>query len=68
MTNFNQMVLAQEDPFEYIYEGISGIHGIELRDYLTEMYSLVSIDECLHPDDDFTDIIWVMVDLMENEA
>ncbi len=68
MTSLNQMILAQEDPFEYIYEGISGTHGIELRDYLTEMYSQVSIDGRLHPDDDFEMIIARMILQMEEDA
>lgn len=68
MTSLNEMILAQDDPFDFIYEGISGTHGIELRDYLTEMYSQISIDECLHPDDDFEMIIELMTLQMEEDA
>lgn len=68
MVRLNEMILAQEDPFEFIYEGISGTHGIELRDYLTELYSQISIDEGLHPDDDFEMIIELMTLHMEADA
>lgn len=58
-------ILAQDDPFEFIYEGISGTHGVELRDFLTEFYNDVAIDYRLHPDDDFEKIIDHMVHIME---
>lgn len=66
MANIVPHILAQDDPFDYIYEGISGYHGVELRDFLTEMYNDVVIDYRLHPDDDFEKIIDHMVHLMES--
>ena len=65
MVSLNQMILAQEDPFEFIYEGISFSHGKELYDYLTELYNQIAIDYYLHPDDDFEKIIDLMLEHME---
>ena len=50
------------DPFDYIYECISGSHGEELREYVADLYQDVSIDTGLHPDDDFEDIINHLLD------
>lgn len=65
MTNLNEMILAQDDPFEFIYDGISFNHGKEIYDYLIEMYNQVVIDYRLHPDDDFEKIIERMIEIME---
>lgn len=67
MVHLNEMILAQDDPFEFVYEGISGTHGPLLMEYLTNMYSDVAIDYAKHPDDDFEDIISIMIDQMEAE-
>lgn len=66
MVRLNDMILAQDDPFEFVYEGISGTHGVETMNYLNEMYSDVVIDYRLHPDDDFEEIINKMIDIMED--
>lgn len=66
MIHLNEMILAQDDPFEFVYEGISGTHGPELMDYLTELYSQVVIDYGYHPDDDFEQIIDKMIMIMED--
>lgn len=50
------------DAFDYIYECISGNHGEELRLYVADLYQDVSIDTRLHPDDDFEDIINIILD------
>jgi hypothetical protein len=50
------------DPFDYIYECISGNHGGELFEYVNELYTDVSIDHRLHPDDDFEEIINIVLD------
>jgi hypothetical protein len=68
MVHLNDMILAQDDPFEFIYEGISATHGQEMYDYLTEMYSQVVIDYGYHPDDDFEKIIDQMLNIMEDDA
>lgn len=65
MTRLYEYILAQDDPFGFIYDGISGRHGEETQKTLTEMYSDISIDCGLHPDDDFEKIIERMVEQME---
>lgn len=67
MKHLNQYIVNQDDPYMYVYEGLSGTHGVELRDYLTELYSDVVIDSGYHPDDDFEQIIERMLDLIESE-
>lgn len=65
MTRLYEYILAQDDPFDFIYEGISGAHGVEAQKTLTEMYNDISIDCGLHPDDDFEKIIERMIEQME---
>jgi hypothetical protein len=65
MMNLHNHIAGLDDPFDYVYEGISGTHGVEIRDYLTAMYSEVAIDHHLHPDDDFEKIIDYMLDILE---
>jgi hypothetical protein len=65
MMNLHNHIAGLDDPFEYVYEGISGTHGVEIRDYLTDMYQQVSIDGRLHPDDDFEEIINYMLNIIE---
>ena len=65
MINLENHILNHDDPFEYIYEGISGTHGVMIREYLADLYSLVVIDTRLHPDEDFETIIERMLDNME---
>jgi hypothetical protein len=77
MTLF-ETILAQEDPWEYIYEAINGTHGVEARDVLTEifqsehvlteMYNQVCIDYHLHPDDDFEKIFDRMIEQIEEDV
>jgi len=50
------------DAFDYIYECISGSHGEELRVYVADLYNDVASDTRLHPDDDFEDIINIILD------
>ena len=67
MITVNEHILNQDDPFEFVYEGISGTHGPELMNYLNEMYSQVVIDYGYHPDDDFEPIIEKMIMIMEDD-
>lgn len=67
MITLNEHILNHDDPFEFVYEGISGAHGPEMMDYLNEMYSQVVIDYGYHPDDDFEEIIDQMIMQMEND-
>ena len=68
MSNLDQLVLDglanASDPFDYIYECISGNHGKELFGIVNELYTDVSINHGLHPDDDFEDIINYVLDAL----
>ena len=50
------------DAFDYIYECISGNHGLELAAYVADLYNDTMIETGLHPDDDFEEIINHMLD------
>lgn len=50
------------DVSDYIYECISGTHGMAILDYVSELYNDASRDHGLHPDDDFEDIINYLLD------
>lgn len=67
MISLNEHILNQDDPFEFVYEAISGTHGPELMEYLTEMYSQVTIDYRYHPDDDFEMIIQRIIEIIEDD-
>jgi hypothetical protein len=66
MTGVFQYILAQDDPFEFIYEALGGTHGVETMKLCTDMYYDISADYMLHPDDDFEKIIERMVEIMED--
>lgn len=66
MTRLFDYILAQDDPFEFIYEALSGMHGVETRDILQELYNDVFIDRGVHPDDDFETIIEFMIEYMKS--
>ena len=69
MSNLDQLVLDglanASDPFDYIYECISGNHGNVIREFVDYLYQGVSIDHGLHPDDDFEQIINYILDDLE---
>ena len=65
MTRLYEYILAQDDPFDFIYDGIRGHHGEETEKTLTEMYYDIAVDCGLHPDDDFEKIIERMIGQME---
>ena len=50
------------DAFDYIYECISGNHGLELAAEVANLYNDTMIENGLHPDDDFEEIITHMLD------
>ena len=50
------------DLFDYIYECISGNHGLELAAEVANLYNDAVIENGLHPDDDFEEIINHMLD------
>ena len=59
-------VVKSDDPFQVVYDGISGHFGEEARMKLQDMYDDIAIDNRYHPDDDFEKIIDHMVDLIYN--
>lgn len=62
--SFKSKLSRSNDPFEMIYNAISGDYGEEIRNEFQEMYDDVVNDSGyrLHPDDDFEKIIDIMVD------
>jgi len=50
------------DAFDYIYECVSGTHGEELREYVDGLMMNVWAGTRLHPDDDFEEIINIVLD------
>jgi hypothetical protein len=50
------------DAFDYIYECVSGTHGEELREYVDTLMMNVWAGTRLHPDDDFEEIINIVLD------
>jgi hypothetical protein len=67
--DFKRKLSTSNDPFEMIYDAISGDYGEEIRDVMQEMYDDVVIDSQgrLHPDDDFEDIVACVVDMIEKD-
>jgi hypothetical protein len=65
MVNLFEYILAQDDPFSFIYDGISGAYGAETQAVLNDLYSDISVDFFMHPDDDFEKIIERMIEYME---
>lgn len=59
-------VVKGDNPFQIIYDGLSGHFGEESRIRLQDMYDDVVIDRGYHPDDDFEQIIDHMDDLIRN--
>jgi hypothetical protein len=65
MKNMYQAIIQSDDPFDVIYNSLND--NSELGRAMTELYSQVSIDFALHPDDDFERIIEIMVDQIEED-
>ncbi len=67
---FKNKLSSSNDPFEMIYNAISGDYGEEIRDAFQEMYDDVVNDSGyrLHPDDDFEKIIDTMVDQLVSDS
>jgi hypothetical protein len=66
--SFKNKLSRSSDPFEMIYDAISGNYGDEIRDAMQEMYDDVVIDFGLHPDDDFEKIIEIVVDQLVDDS
>ena len=54
-------VVKSEDPFQVVYDGISGHFGEAARIKLQTIYDDVALDHGDHPDDDFEEIIDRMI-------
>jgi hypothetical protein len=67
---FKNKLSKSNDPFEMIYNAISGDYGEEIRHTFQEMYDDVVIDSHgrLHPDDDFEPIINTIVDQLVDDS
>ena len=65
---FKAKVSTSEDPFDLVYDAISGKHGETIRAAMQEMYDDIVIDFRLHPDDDFEPIIDKMLDYLDADA
>ena len=61
-------IATAPDAFDYIYEAIYGTHGVEIREYVDDLYQGVMIDHRLHPDDDFEEIINYILDDLEGKV
>lgn len=67
---FKKKLSSSSDPFEMIYDAISGNYGDEIRKAIQEMYDDVVNDSGyrLHPDDDFEKIIEIVVDQLVDDS
>jgi hypothetical protein len=65
---FKNKISSSTDPFEMVYDAISGNYGESIRAAMQEMYDDVSIDHGLHPDDDFEKIIHIVVDQLVDDS
>jgi len=54
-------IVKSDDPFQVIYDGISGHFGEVARIKLQDIYDDVALDHGDHPDDDFEEIIDRMI-------
>jgi len=65
---FKAKISTSDDPFELVYDAISGKYGETIRAAMQDMYDDVVIDFRLHPDDDFEKIIDKMLDYLDADA
>jgi hypothetical protein len=68
MTRLFEYVVAQNDPYQFVYECLSGDHGDEAQTTMSNLYASISVDEGFHPDDDFEQIIERMLDQIEQDV
>jgi hypothetical protein len=68
--SFKNKLSRSSDPFEMVYDAISGHYGEEIRTAMQEMYDDVVIDSQgrLHPDDDFEPIINNIIDQLVDDG
>ena len=65
---FKAKISTSDDPFELVYDAISGKHGESIRAAMQDMYDDIVIDFRLHPDDDFEKVIDKMLDYLDADS
>jgi hypothetical protein len=65
---FKVKISTSDDPFELVYDAISGKYGESIRTAMQDMYDDIVIDFRLHPDDDFEKIIDKMLDYLDADS
>jgi len=65
---FKAKISTSDDPFDLVYDAISGKHGETIRAAMQDMYDDIVIDFGLHPDDDFEKVIDKMLDYLDADA
>lgn len=68
LDEFKAKVSTSDDPFELVYDAISGNHGETIRAAMQDMYDDIVIDFRLHPDDDFEKVIDKMLDYLDADS
>jgi hypothetical protein len=66
--SFKEKVASSSNPFELVYDAISGNHGEQIRVAVQDAYDDISIDFGLHPDDDFESIINKIIDYCDHDS
>jgi hypothetical protein len=65
---FKAKISTSDDPFDLVYDAISGKHGETIRAAMQDMYDDIVIDFGLHPDDDFEKVIDKMLDYLDADS
>ncbi len=65
---FKAKISTSDDPFDLVYDAISGKHGESIRAAMQDMYDDIVIDFRLHPDDDFEKVIDKMLDYLDADS
>ena len=65
---FKAKISTSDDPFDLVYDAISGKHGETIRVAMQDMYDDIVIDFGLHPDDDFEKVIDKMLDYLDADS
>jgi hypothetical protein len=68
INSFKAKISTSNDPFELVYDAISGKHGETIRAAMQDMYDDIVIDFRLHPDDDFEKVIDKMLDYLDADS
>ena len=63
----SKIAASGDDGYDMIYNGLNGQMGGEVEAALQDMYSDISREHRLHPDDDFEEILDVMVNRIDDD-